>query len=158
MFRAYSSIGRMYVDLKKYSKAIQPFMESLQLTDSKQEKQWLLHDLAKCHQHLRNFNTAIEYCNDALRIISDDDYKWKINVRVVLAQIYTSLNDYRMATECYDVAFQQSKVYGDKNVGLDLWKEMENLKVLVLEKEIQEMKVEELVANDHSLHEQEIIV
>jgi tetratricopeptide (TPR) repeat protein len=85
VYRAKREMGRSYVQLKHYAKAIGMFTDCLSLAD--QDKIWISHDLGKCHLHLKHYDEALDQGRNAVQLADESgDNQWKFNTRILVAQ------------------------------------------------------------------------
>jgi tetratricopeptide (TPR) repeat protein len=136
IFRCKTSIGRIYVQSAKYQKAIQNFQECLEIAENSVDQQWLCHDIGRCALHLTDFELALKFGQKAIEYTNNDDLKWNINIRVLIAQSLKGMHKFKEATKEYESAFEFSKLLGDRDIGLSLWKSMEDLKLYKFENEM----------------------
>ncbi|CAM1343593.1 conserved hypothetical protein [Tenacibaculum amylolyticum] len=115
-----SKLGRVYLSLKQFDKAIIYYSEWEKLssnTDLKSKKN-AYHNFALCYIHTRKYNKAKEYFNKGLALIELNDTLTLIKAKMNLANIYYNqyLDDdaiplfeeaYNLAKSCSDVDLKQ---------------------------------------------------
>lgn len=122
--RAASTLGKIYNDLGDNTKAIKYRMiaiDALKNSNEKRLKAMVLSDLANIHIQMSNYEIALPFLEDSMRLYKEIDDNNNIGrIYGTLGIIYFHFNNYSIAEQYYKKAIDSNSQYLNKK-GLSTW-------------------------------------
>lgn len=140
IIRSLDELTKIYVKSKKYKEGITALQERLTFTpEGAVHKSCLKHDIGRCYMELQQHSQALAYAQESLELaeLANDD-RWKMNARVLMAQIHSKTQLMENAIAVYSSAHGLAKRLGEDGSAEIIFKAMEDLKVSMVDNVIVE--------------------